>query len=1389
MAETATEAPSDCSRTESPSDRPPTEAPSDRCPTESLSPIQRAYLVGDQEGLELRGPARYYLACDLDPACVPGIDDRLKRLVRANGILRVSASADLSLAVLPEDAARRTGVEVRRVADAEFDAANDSQRRTFTSDAFAFAGWPQCQVVVVASEHRARLHLCYALWLMDAASLDLFLAGLVADRGTPGLEGTPDTQTAVRTPARAGRRDRSARDRRFWRERAATLADAAELPLRPNWRQAGPGVSHRTVTVEAAVAEQVAKTAREYGLTPPMVYLAAYGALLGRTAGQAAHTLTVLYSRRVHPLTYGTLGNDGTTMPLEVPASTGRSFLELARTVQSRFLGQAVHGSLGGAEIARLGDPGADPRRLPYPLTFTALEADGRGEEALGLRRRWDDVQLRVPQVLLDHQVFLESDGRVRLGFDWRTDAFDAGFVEDFADQYTAFVLELAPRQATFVPSRRPARTLAAPAESPSTSGPSTEPSGRHAESTHRLRSSAAARRALLDGQTLPAGALAADDERWTRVPGRTTDTPPVRQQAPAAPRSVPGRADGMVGGTAGGTLHERVLLRAADTPEAPAVHDAHGSLTYGELVTHASALADLLLATGARAGDRVAVQLPRGRGQVVAVLGSLLAGCVYIPLDHGTPDGRLDSIARRGGVRFAVTEGRQAADDRWRDRGVTPLALPAPGARVARSGDGGDTTAYIIFTSGSTGEPKGVVISHPAVLNTIDAVNDRLGLGPDDRVLSVSSLGFDLSVYDVFGPLLCGGSVVMLSEETARNPAAWTELIAAHGVTVWNSAPALASLLAEERTATPTVRAFLLSGDWIPLSLPAALGRLAPDAEVISLGGATEGSIWSIWHRIDEADRTGRSIPYGKAMPGQQILVLDADGRECPDWHIGAIHIAGAGVADGYANDPDKTRAAFLDDPVFGRMYRTGDRGRRHPGGVVEFLGRTDTQVKLNGHRVELGEIEHVLQHAPGVLRCAVSVRGEARRKRLVGCVTLAADAPATWRQDAHTALRDALPPYMVPDALIELDSIPLTSNGKVDRRRLETLPLDEATATDTPAPRALDLHGREVALCWQEVLGDPPGAESFFEAGGGSYDAIRLLSLLRGRFGYDVPFGAFMADPTVTGLAALCQGARTSGSRGVWTYRPRASGTPGLRLVLFPPVGGGVSCYHGLIRALTGDVDVHVIGFDGPLRDMRGEASGGTSVVVPGETPGGRPTLAALARRCLEQLPAGSLSDGVPHVFAGWSFGGALAFEAARICGTPVRRVVVVDTPVSAAARGGGDEPFEPSLDGFLRDVRETSGVQVEAEEAATDPALRGRFEVYRQNMTLLRDWEPTPAPVPVVEFRAVDGPAEPDAGAWSEVARVEASAPLTGGHFDVFEGDNVRRVTDAIEEGETR
>ncbi|MFF2134891.1 amino acid adenylation domain-containing protein [Streptomyces sp. NPDC058193] len=1270
----------------------------------ALSPIQRAYLVGGQDGLELSGPARYYLSCDLSTDRAAEVGARLRALVRDSDILRTGVSAGLVVRTLPPDAARHIDVDVRWTDDTGFDGANRRVREACTADGFAFGDWPQFEVTVVRTEDRARLHLVYSLWLMDAASLAVFLTGLAAGEGA-----RPRTPVAGEPAERRTRRDRTARDERFWRERAAALPGPAELPLRPGWRRAGPRVTHRTVTLDATEARRLREHASSLGLTPAMVHLAVYGVVLGRLGGGCSHTVTVLRSLRTAAPAAAALGNLGTTMPLEIPATTGRSFAEIARTVQSGFLTQSMHGSLGGAQIARLAGPDADLSRLTHPFAFTALESDGAGESAVGLRRRWDEVQLRVPQVLIDHQVITDSDGTVRLGFDWRTDAFDPGFAEDFVTRCADLVTTLAGSADAW--TAPPARTLAAGPPRPGT------------------------------GKDRPAAGRA---------------------------RSAPGAA----------TLHDRFLSTAAAHPDATAVHDAAGSLSYAGLAALAGAFAGTLRAAGARSGDRVAVHLPRGRGQVIAVLGSLIAGCVYVPLDHETPQGRLDSIARRGDVRFAVTDGAPAGDERWTRRGVRPLPLPAGpgGPRADTPHPASCPTAYVIFTSGSTGEPKGVVLSHAAVLNTVDAVDEELGVTRADRVLSVSSIGFDLSVYDIFGPLLRGGSVVMLSPESARNPAQWAELINRHGVTLWNSAPALASLLAEEDHAVPSVRAFLLSGDWIPTALPGALERLAPGAEIVSLGGATEGAIWSISHRVTEADRTGRSIPYGRALPGQDILVLDAERNVCPPWQVGEIHIAGAGLADGYANDPEKTAAAFLPDPVHGTLYRTGDRGRRHPDGVVEFLGRTDGQVKLNGHRVELGEIEHRVESAPGVVRCAVCVRGEGRRRKLVAYVTLAAGAPDGWREDVSGVLRDTLPHYMLPDALVPLDALPLNGNGKLDRRALAALPVP-GRAVDGPAaarsrttrqPHAQDLYTQEIAGCWQEVLGTPPGEQSFFEAGGSSYDAIRLLSLLRSRFGRTAPFGAFMSRPTVAGLAELCRGTRTTGTPGVWTHQPRAAAAPRLRLVLFPPVGGGASCYSGLVRELAGDIDVHVVGLDTPLpRSDEGHGS-----------------LAALSRRCLRELPARTLTDGVPLVLAGWSFGGALAFEAARVCGAAVARVVVLDTPASGSGHGRGDEADEPALEGFLRDVRETSGVRVDPAQAAEDTEFGTRFEVYRQNLTLLRAWAPPPADVPLVEFRAAHGPAEPDPAAWARLARREEATVLAGGHFDLVREHHTRRIADAIE-----
>ncbi|MFD7845079.1 amino acid adenylation domain-containing protein [Nocardia sp. NPDC059764] len=1241
-----------------------------------LGPIQRAYLVGDQDGLELRGPARYYLACDIDIALVAGIQERLDRLVREHPILRMAVGADLT----PTPIGDGSGLVVEQwiVTESALDSTDARVSDEFRSDDLEFATWPQLRVAVVASPRRARIHLVYAMWLMDAASLSQFLRGLISEKPV----------TAVDPGWRAVDRRRRERDENYWRAVAPTLPDAAEVPLRPGWRQSHRAITHRMLCFDAAVATRIAARGRAHGLTVPMIYLTVYGTLLGAVGGGVAHTITVLRSQRDRSGAEGAIGNYGGTAPLAIPELCGQDFVTLAREVQSRFLEQSFHTSLSGAEIARLGDSATSFQRLAHPFAFTAVETDSVREVAAGLRRDWDTVQLRVPQVLIDHQVVMDSDGSIRLGFDWRSAAFDAGFMDDFVDSYARIVADLADTEFAWVGPPEPEAIAAAPTIA-----------------------------------------------------------------APAGP---------------GATLHRRILETAARTPDAPAVRDDRGEITYATLAAAAIDLAQRLRDAGASRGDHVGIHQSRGREQVVAILGTLLAGCVYVPLDLGLPDGRLDRIARHADIRFALTDGTADIDDRWRVRGVLPLqAMVFESVRAAPADPEYDAAAvaYVIFTSGSTGEPKGVVIRHDAALNTIDAINALLELRPHDSVLSVSSIGFDLSVYDVFGPLLVGGTVAMLSESTARTPAAWARVVADHGVTVWNSAPALAALLAEQGGALPSIRAYMLSGDWIPLTLPAGLNRLSPDAEMISLGGATEGSIWSIHHRITPADCTGRSIPYGRPLSGQDILVLDPDRRSCPDWHIGEIYIAGAGVADGYLNDPERTAAAFAHDPRYGWIYRTGDRGRRAPDGVIEFLGRVDSQVKVNGYRVELGEIESALTATGYARRCAASVSADGRG--VVAYLTLSATAGADWRRAITAALRDELPSYMVPYALIEVDEIPLTSNGKVDYRGLRSLaPILDADPDATAAPEETGMHSQEVSACWSTILGRPAGTQNFFDAGGSSFDAIRLLSLLRSRWGYEVSFGEFLTDPTIAGLATMCAHARSGNSSAVWSFAPRAVASPRGRVILFPPVGGGVSCYSPVISGLPADFDVHVIGMDRPQD-------------VPAAD------LPALAAVCLAALPVELENSDIPCVFVGWSFGGALAYEAAGRNTYDVRTVVVIDTPVTAPARHRGATEAE-LIDGFIGDIARAGGVDVGTEAINVDPALRNRFEVYRQNLLLLRDWTPTPRTTPVVELRAREQPAEIDPNGWRHNAGHVTTDVLDGGHFEVFEPTNAQRVRAAIENG---
>ncbi|NGM19911.1 amino acid adenylation domain-containing protein [Roseomonas stagni] len=462
------------------------------------------------------------------------------------------------------------------------------------------------------------------------------------------------------------------------------------------------------------------------------------------------------------------------------------------------------------------------------------------------------------------------------------------------------------------------------------------------------------------------AGLLAAllSGEGWTRDASACRPSQPRASLTEAAPPRL---------------LHVALEEAARATPDRPAVIDAERVLDHATLHAAAGHLAATLRERlGGETRNRlVAIVLPKGWRQVVAVLAVLKAGAAYLPVDPALPSERRRHLIAQG-------EALPIKDPADIDAALAAAHQGPPPALPAI--DDPSRLAYVIYTSGSTGQPKGVMIEHQAAVATVDEINRRWAIGAEDRAFGLSALGFDLSVWDIFGPLAKGGAVVLPPPEAARDPGAWAALLARHRVTVWNSVPALMAMQMEHGLPVGhALRLVMMSGDWVPVELVRRLQAALPQAALVALGGATEAAIWSNAHEIGALDPAWPSIPYGLPLAGQMLHVVDARGAPCPDWVTGEIEISGAGLARGYWRDPVRTAERFVTNPFTGeRRYRTGDLGRFRPHGdgtgptPIEFLGREDFQVKIQGYRIELGEIEAALESHPEVAAsCATVVEG----------------------------------------------------------------------------------------------------------------------------------------------------------------------------------------------------------------------------------------------------------------------------------------------------------------------------------------------------------------------------------------------------------------------------
>ena len=432
---------------------------------------------------------------------------------------------------------------------------------------------------------------------------------------------------------------------------------------------------------------------------------------------------------------------------------------------------------------------------------------------------------------------------------------------------------------------------------------------------------------------------------------------------------------------------------------------------------------------------------------------------------------------------------------------------------------------AYIFYTSGTTGVPKGVAIEHHSVVNTITDINERFGVGAADRTLCLSSIGFDLFIYDVFGPLSVGGAVVFPGSGGMRNPLEWVRLLRHEYITIWNSVPAQMQLLVDafERSdpqPLTDLRLVMLSGDVIPPSLPRRIREFAPGTTVACLGGATEASIWSILHLYEEVDTS--VIPYGRALRNQHITVRGADFRICAPGEIGEIFIAGEGLARGYWRNEEITRETFptIDGE---RLYRTGDLGRYLSNGEVAILGRRDTQVKVNGYRIELGEIEQALRDVPGVNSAVVIAAGEAESaRRLVAHLAVSGTLLNPEALKVHLRLR--LPEYMVPLQYHLHENLPLTASNKIDRAALAA-ETPRTTLEESPQPSVGEkMNARESVLLQlvRGVLATPDLSldSNLLDRGFTSLDLIRVANEVEYAVGVRFDPEAFYRIPTVRGL-----------------------------------------------------------------------------------------------------------------------------------------------------------------------------------------------------------------------------------------------------------------------------
>ncbi|AHH18367.1 non-ribosomal peptide synthetase [Nocardia nova SH22a] len=934
-------------------------------------------------------------------------------------------------------------------------------------------------------DNRTRLHVDVDMLAADAMSYRTLMSDL--SRFYRG-------ESAELAPIRYGYRDYLAtkaettaaereREQQWWRDHLGDLPDPPELPLVPEAQRVDPYLTTRR-NYYASPEQKAALLhwSHERGVTPAVVLAAVFSEVIGRwSSGQKFLLNLPLFNREpVHEDVALLVGDFSSSVMVSVDTTDSASFLDLAKRLQQQLHASALHSAYPGLDVIRdLGRYRGEA--VLAPIVYTSGLDLGELFAERVLEDFGDPVWIvsQGPQVVLDAQV-VELRGGLLVNWDVREHAFHPGVIDEMFARYSA----------------------------------------------------------ALDR-------LLADAAAWDRPCDRELPAAQARRRESANFLAPPTDSE------APGLLHTRFFELARTNPGAVAVcyagDDGEFDLSYGELAARAAKVATALRARGVRPGDVVSVQVRKGPRQIVAVLGALAAGAVYLPIGMDQPDARRAEMVRIAGVRVAVVDDPEVTEVSDGVRSVPALALDEalahePDEVAPHLGD--DTRiAYVLFTSGSTGVPKGVAVSHRAVMNTVRRCRELFDVRAEDRSIALSALEFDLSIQDMFGLFEVGGSVVAIDEQVRRDGHRIAELIERFGVTQLYCVPGILDMIltaAQGGDALRSVRTVVVGGDRVGVDLPRRVfDSAAPEVVFAGLGGCTEASIHHtvcVVPRDIPSDWT--TVPFGTPLAGVGARVVARDsGLDCPDWVPGELWIGGAGLAQGYLADPgsggvltidaEKTADRFVDRDGT-RWYRTGDLVRYRDDGRIEFLGRIDGQVKLRGYRIEPGEIENALRAVEGATDAVVVAEQRGGATRLVAMATTADDTDSeSLAARARAVLLDRLPSYMVPEKILVRRELPLTGNGKIDHRAILAAVAAEDSARTYVAPRT-SLE-RALGLIVGEVLDvERVGLDDdFFVIGGDSVRGTTAVArIMEGLDTTDITVGDLFVGRNVRGLAErMCE------------------------------------------------------------------------------------------------------------------------------------------------------------------------------------------------------------------------------------------------------------------------